>query len=82
MIHPPIREYSETGLDMPSGDDVVEILLVASRFGKLGEITHVLSMAAKSIRGVENVYLQAEIVHRHDGLLRLKGDIRGSKRLV
>ena len=67
---------------MPSGDDVVEILLVASRFEKLGEIAHVLSMAAMSMRDVENVYLRAEIVHRHGGLLRLKGDIRGSKRLT
>ena len=74
-----LREYSETGLEMPYGNDVVETLLAASRFGALGKRQHLLSMAAKSMRDPGNVPLQAEIVHQQSVLLRLKGDICGSK---
>jgi len=77
-----LQEYSETGLEMPYGNDVVETLLTASRFGTLGKRQHLLSMAAKSMRGPGNILLQAEIVHRQSVLLRLEGDICGSKRRI
>ncbi len=77
-----LREYSETGLEMPSGNDVVETLLAASKFGTLGTRQNLLSMAAKSMRNPGNIAVQAEIVHRQSVLLRLKGDIHGSKRRI
>ena len=64
---------------MPYGNDVVETLLAASRFGVLEKRQHLLSVAAKSMRDPENITLQAEIIHRQSVLLRLKGDIRGGK---
>lgn len=39
-------------------------------------------MAAKSMRDLGNIPLQAELVHRQSVLLRLKGDICGSKRRI
>jgi hypothetical protein len=39
-------------------------------------------MAAKSTRDTGNIPLQAELVHRKSVLLRLKGDICGSKRRI
>lgn len=77
-----LRELSETGLEMPYGNDVVETLLAASRFGALGRRQHLLSMAAKSMRDPGNIPLQAEIAHQESVLLRLKGDICGSKRRI
>lgn len=77
-----LREYSETGLEMPYGNDVVETLLAASRFGALGKRQHLVSMAAKLMRDPGNILLQAKIVHRQSVLLRLKGDICGSKRQI
>jgi len=77
-----LREYSETGSEMPYGNDVVETLLAASRFGTLGKRQHLLSMAAKSMRDLGNIPLQAEIVYRESVLLRLKGDICASKRRI
>ena len=67
---------------MPYGNGVVETLLAASRFGSLGKRQRLLSMAFRSMRDSRNIYLQAEIVHRQSVLLRLKGDICGSKRRI
>ncbi|KAL9117751.1 MAG: hypothetical protein Q9187_005710 [Circinaria calcarea] len=77
-----LREYSETGLEMPYGNDVVETLLAASRFGTLGKRQRLLSMASTAMRDSRNISLQAEIVHRQSVLLRLRGDICSSKRQI
>lgn len=67
---------------MPYGNDVVETLLAASRFGTLGKRQRLFSMASASMRDSRNTSLRAEIVHRQSVLLRLKGDICGSKRRI
>ena len=70
------------GLQMPSGNDVVETFLAPSKFGALTKRQHFLSMAAKSPRNPGNIHLQADIVHRESVLLRLKGNICDSQRRI
>ena len=77
-----LREYSEAGLEIPHGNDVVKTLLAASRFEMLGKRQYLLSIAAKLIKDPGDIHLQAEIVHRQSVLLRLKGDIYGSKHQI
>lgn len=74
-----LREFSVTGLEIPHGNDVAETLLAASRFGTLEKRLYLLSLAIKSIKDIYNIPLQATIVRRQSVLLRLKGDIPGSK---
>ena len=77
-----MREYSKPGLEIPYGNDVVEKLLAVSRFGTLGKRLHLLSMASTAMRDPGNVPLRAEIVHRQSVLLRLRGNVYGSKRQI
>ncbi|KAF2189903.1 hypothetical protein K469DRAFT_50042 [Zopfia rhizophila CBS 207.26] len=77
-----LRQYAETGLEIPSSNEVVETLLAASKCGPLTRRRHILSLVDKLLKGSANIYLQAEAIHQRSVLLRLRGDISGSNRLL
>ncbi|KAL9627437.1 MAG: hypothetical protein Q9164_007608, partial [Protoblastenia rupestris] len=77
-----LKQYSETGLKMPHGNDVGKTLLAVSRLGELRNRKLLLLIDPHTLRDPGNIYLQAEIVHRQSVLLRLKGRVYSSKCLL
>jgi len=77
-----LRQHAETGLELPCDNSFVETLLVASTFGPLSRQYRFLLMVDKLLKDLATMYLQAKIVHRQSVLLRLKGNVCDSNRLI
>ncbi|KAI9652869.1 MAG: hypothetical protein M1821_007787 [Bathelium mastoideum] len=77
-----LRRYAETGLEIPSNDEVIETLLAASKFGPLARRRLILSLIDQLLEKTANIHLQAEAVYQRSVVLRLRGDITGSNKLL
>lgn len=77
-----LRGYAETGLEIPSNDEVIETLLAASKFVSLARRHLILSLVDQLLEKTDSTHLQAEAVYLRSVVLRLKGDITGSNKLL
>lgn len=82
MLEDLLRRYAQTGLEIPSNDEVIETLLAASKFGPLARRRLILSLVNQLLEKTASAHLQAEAVYQWSVVLRLKGDIIGSKKLL
>ncbi|KAH8692571.1 hypothetical protein GQ44DRAFT_733996 [Phaeosphaeriaceae sp. PMI808] len=77
-----LRRYAETGLEIPSNDEVIETLLAASKFGPLARRRLILALVDQLLEKTASTHLQAEAVYQRSVVLRLRGDITGSNKLL
>lgn len=82
MLEDLLRHYAETGLEIPSNDEVIETLLAVSKFGPLARRRLILSLVDQLLKKTTSAHLQAEAVYQRSVVLRLKGDITGSNQLL
>jgi tetratricopeptide (TPR) repeat protein len=82
MLEDLLRRYTQTGLEIPSNDEVIETLLTASKFGPLARRCLLLSLVDQLLEKTASTHLQAEAVYQRSVVLRLKGDIIGSNKLL
>ena len=83
MLEDLLRRYAETGLEIPSNDEVIETLLAASKFGPLARRRLILSLVDQLLeKKTASAHLEAEAVYQRSVVLRLKGDITGSNKLL
>jgi tetratricopeptide (TPR) repeat protein len=69
-------------MKIPSDDEVIETLLAASKFGPLARRRLILSLVDQLLKSTASAHLQADAVYQRSVVLRLKGDIAGSNRLL
>ncbi|MCJ1360517.1 MAG: hypothetical protein MMC33_010525, partial [Icmadophila ericetorum] len=77
-----LRRYAETGLEIPSNNEVIETLLAASKFGPLARRRLILALVDQLLEKTASTHLQAEAVYQRSVVLRLRGDITGSNKLL
>lgn len=69
-------------MEIPSDEEVIETFLAASKFGPLTRRRLILSLVDQLLKSTASAHLQAEAVYQRSVVLRLKGDIAGSHRLL
>lgn len=82
MLEDLLRYYAKTGLEIPSDEEVIETLLAVSTLGPLARRRLILSLVDQLLENTTSAHLQAETVYQRSVILRLKGDITGSKKLL
>lgn len=82
ILHHFLRLYTETGLELPPCKNTGEALLSASKFAGLSDRENILIAAARLRPEALDPDMRAEIAHRLSVVLRCRGRVLDSERII
>ena len=77
-----LRLYAESGLELPPGNNTVETLLSASKFGEPSDKENLIMMAARLQSDRVEPYVCATVVYYLSVMFRSRGRISDSERVI